>query len=259
MGDRLDKADPYLDTGVRGHIVNVTREHYWKVASWFEFDDLIQEGYLAFAKCRARFVPDWGISDVWGCPLSPGRLIDANQNAHVSPTGDDMRRFMAYFQMAFNNRITDLQQHPRSKLKEVVYAALPDTQAESLEKLSEQTAELSDANLATLLANAPAEIAEMLKQILIDGAAEVPYLRTRLRKKFLPGSRIPRIVKGKRMTRETTAEHYDRCLGKTGVVSQLRNYFLGEPEDALIDKAVRCLFSQEKASEVCVIDNTSPE
>jgi hypothetical protein len=231
MGDKMDKADPYLDAGLRGWLVNAVHKHHWKVASWFDFDDLLQEGYLCFAKCRARFEP-----------------MHPEFEAH----DEDRRRFMAYFQMAFNNRITDLQQNPRSKLQEIGYAQLSDTQAEGIEAWTESAAELSDASLATLLANAPAEIADMLKQILLDGVADVPYLRTRLRKKFLPGVATPRIVKGKRKIRETTEEHYDRCLGQSGVITKLRDYFLGDESDPLIDKAVRCLFSQGQSAEVCL-------
>jgi DNA-directed RNA polymerase specialized sigma24 family protein len=225
MGDKFDNADPYLDAGVRGWLVNTVRQHYWKVASWFEFDDLLQEGYLAFAKCRAKFEP---------------------MHKEVEAHPEDRKRFMAYFQMAFNNRIIDLQQHPRSKLQEMSYASLSDNQTEGIESWTESAAELSDANLASLLAQAPTEITEMLKQILVDGVANTPYLNTRLRKKFLPNCAIPRIVKCKHRVRETTEEHYDRCLGKKGVVSQLRQYFLGETEEPLIDKLVEALFAKEE-------------
>lgn len=194
--------DPYLEPSVQGYIVKVARKNFWKVASWYEFDDLVQDGYLCYAKCRARF------------------------RGNVEPTKEDRKTFMSYFQMAFSNHITDLQQDPRSRQQEVGFASLSDKQVETFESWTESAADLGQGTLATLLAQAPAEILDILKQILVDGVAEVPFLRTRLHKKLLPNSPTPRIVKGRRHVRETTVEHYDRCLGKVGVVEQLRNYFL---------------------------------
>lgn len=237
--------DPYLDAGVRGWIVTTAHQNFWKISFWYEFEDLVQDGYLCFAKCRARFEPDWGLIDPWGCPLTPGRLIDANQNAGVAPTGDDLRRFMAFFQMAYINHITDLA-NSRTKTPEVVMAGLSEKQADAVEAWASSASELGNGSLSLLLAKAPAEIMDMLKLILVDGVANGPYRKTKLRKKVLPGKANARIVKGRRRLRETTEEHYDRCLGRVGVVAQLRQYLLGEEPD-LLDKLVNCLFTGEGA------------
>jgi hypothetical protein len=163
---------------------------------------------------------------------------------------------MAYFRLAFVNHITDLA-NSRTSTPEVAMAGLGETQVEGLEAWTAQASELSDASLRAALASAPAEIAEMLKQILIDGVADGAYLKTRLRKKVLPGYSTPRVVRGKRKIRETTEAHFDRCLGKKGVVAALKSYFLGN-EDDLIDRAVACLFKQDTPA-VCINESTTPE
>ena len=224
----MTKDDLHLDPAIRGWIVNTAHKNYWRIASWYEFEDLIQDGYFCLCKCREKF-----------------------KYPMVDPDGhENTKEFMAFFQRAFENLIIDLA-NKHSQTPETAMAGLSDNQVEGIETWSKQASALSDASLATLIANAPAEIAEMLKQILIDGLADVPYLKTRLRKKELPGGKLPRIVKGKRRILETTVEHYDRCLAKPGVISKLRGYFLEDQEsDPLIDRLVQSLF--QAGSEVCV-------
>lgn len=216
----MRKEDPYLDAALKGWLVNTARKHYWRVSSWMDMDDLIQEGYFCFAKCKAKFK----------------FLMD-------EPDVDNRKQFMAFFKMAFMNRITDISKD-RTDTPEVAVANLPDYQADLVETWTSSANEEGDAPLAALIAKAPAEIAEMFRRILVDGAANVPYLKTNWRKKFLPGCPIPRIVKARRQVRETTREHYDRCLGETDVVEKLREYILREGDDVLIDRLVRSLFSQ---------------
>lgn len=53
--------DPYLDAGMEGYIRNLAVREYWRVAGWYGpretgLDDLIQDGYMCFARCRARYV-----------------------------------------------------------------------------------------------------------------------------------------------------------------------------------------------------------
>lgn len=194
--------DPYLDAHVRGWIVKTVHKNFWKVRSWYDFEDLVQDGYLCFAKARAKFK----------FPMD-------------EPTHDNRKEFMAFFQMAFINHIIDLQKDPRCRLQELAVAALSDDQAQAVESWAEKATDLGNASLSLMLSKAPAEIMEILKLILIDGVANGPYLKSKLRKQ---GGDSPRIVKGRKKLRETTAEHYDRCLGRTGVVAQLRQYFLGE-------------------------------
>ena len=212
--------DVYLDAGVRGWLVNTARKHYWKVSSWLEFEDLIQDGYFCFAKARARFKYTMEV-----------------------PDHENRKMFMAFFQMAFINHITDLQKDPRSQRQELVAADLSEDQTNAVESWASSASELGNGSLSLMLSQAPAEILEILKLILIDSVANVPYTKTKLRKKELLNGATPRMVKGRKWIRETTDEHYDRCLGRKGVVAQLQQYLLGTEPD-LLDKLVSCLFSE---------------
>lgn len=225
----MQAEDKYLDAGVRGYIVRTAHKNFWKVAAYYEMDDLIQDGYLCYAKCKAGFRAD-----------------------ETKPPEEEQRRFMGFFQMAFQNHITDLANN-RSNTPETVIASLPEDQADGIEAWAAHASELSDASLAVLITQAPAEIVDILKLILVDGVANGPYLKSKLRQKFLPSSPIPRIVKGRRKLRETTEQHYDRCLGRPGVIAQLRQYFLGSEEPDLLDKLVGCLFNGEDAKPASMI------
>lgn len=50
---RLDSVG--LDRGMRGWIVNTAKRNYWRVAGWYDIEDLIQDGYMCFAKCRRKY------------------------------------------------------------------------------------------------------------------------------------------------------------------------------------------------------------
>jgi len=183
----------YLDDAVRGYIVNFARKHFWRVSSWYEFDDLVQDGYLVYAKCRKGFTPG-----------------DAPETEH-------QRMFMAYFKGALQNHITDLQQDPRSQRIEVAVADL----AEGTSLDGEQ--DLEEA-VATIIARAPSEIVDLLKRIFVDGATEVPFLvRTRMVKQHLPGAAVARITRSRCPIRETNIQRIDRCLG-AGSAAKLRQF-----------------------------------
>lgn len=52
-----DEKTPKLSPSMLGWIRKHTAENYWRVAGWYEFDDLLQDGYLAAHKCLLRY-PD---------------------------------------------------------------------------------------------------------------------------------------------------------------------------------------------------------
>ena len=49
------KADPLLDAGMRGLIVNMATRNYWRVCAWYDLEDLIQDGYLCYTRVRRRY------------------------------------------------------------------------------------------------------------------------------------------------------------------------------------------------------------
>lgn len=192
-----EQVDPYLDEGIRGWIINECRKQFWKVASWYEFEDLVQDAYLVYTKCLRRFRTK---TDDRELPLEELRAV-----------------MMGYFQRAFFNHMTDLQQHPRSRCKEVAFGDFTQEQENELTSSLESDFDLSDADMVSLLARAPAEIVDMLKKLLVDGVADLIRPAT-IRLPLAPGRRKTWVV------RETTSEHIDRCLGQPGAAARLRKF-----------------------------------
>lgn len=125
--------DRYFDKGLRGWIVRTARKHYWRVAAYHDLDDLIQEGLLAYAICRARY-------------------RDKVQNR---------RHFMALVQVVYMNRITDLA-NERTKCLEVCASqiAVEGRELQVMEYLAGGAD--GDAELQAVLARAPAEVRAFL-------------------------------------------------------------------------------------------------
>lgn len=44
-----------LDKGLHGWIINHAKKNFWRVASWYDFDDLVQDGFLCYCLCNARY------------------------------------------------------------------------------------------------------------------------------------------------------------------------------------------------------------
>lgn len=44
-----------MDAGARAWLVTVTCDHFWRVAAWYEFDDLLQDGHLIWWRVIQRY------------------------------------------------------------------------------------------------------------------------------------------------------------------------------------------------------------
>lgn len=44
-----------LDRSLIGWIVNTARANYWRVSSWYDLEDLIQDGMECYARCKDRY------------------------------------------------------------------------------------------------------------------------------------------------------------------------------------------------------------
>lgn len=121
--------DKYFDKGLRGWVVRTAQKNYWRVAAWYDLEDLIQDGLLAYAICRNRY-------------------RDRVENKH---------HFMALVQRVYLNHITDLA-NARTVGEEISISqiAVVGKELEALEYLAGGVA--GDAELETLLARAPAEV-----------------------------------------------------------------------------------------------------
>lgn len=68
-----------MDTGAQMWMFKTARRNYWRVAAWYDLDDLIQEGYLQYWRIRRRYP-------------------DVREPKHI----------MRLFQISFINRIHDI-------------------------------------------------------------------------------------------------------------------------------------------------------
>lgn len=133
--------DPYFDTGLKKWIYKTAHQNYWRVASWLDLDDLIQEGFLCFAICRARYEP-------------------ANKS-----------HFMSLVKITFLNQITDLA-NKRTRTLEcpISDVAVLGNEEEMLEILG--GFEDGDAEVMALLARAPREVQIILAAMNTNEGAE---------------------------------------------------------------------------------------
>lgn len=171
--------DPYLDDGMRGWIAQTARSNLWRVAGYYELDDLIQDGYMCYAKCHSRYTH-----------LSKKR----------HPLKDDRKRFMRLVQVSFENHITTLA-WKRTRLPEQALSNIVDANT-SEQSFWEATLPATQEHMsaAMLLKTAPQEIQALFKLLVDDALSLGAYARG------LGHNR-------RRIRRETNNEYYCRALG----------------------------------------------
>lgn len=193
-------TDPYLDAGMRGFIVNTARKEYWRVAEWYALEDLIQDGYLCYAKCHARYV---------------GRVTEGHRFLPAqNPDRDSIRHMMGLVRTAYCNYIVDLAKKHMKVPTRAVSQMVGDVGGEAAvwDKLLPSAPEAS--TLWTLVLSAPAELKELITILASDGAQALNFERR---------------GRGKLSARETTNEFYCRLLRldpkQRDIVTELRSYF----------------------------------
>lgn len=199
----MTAVDPYLDAGMRGWIVTTARKNHRRIAN-YDVEDLIQEGYACYYKCRDRYVgkrPRMGRTGL--C-----RFLPVN-----NPDRTALRHFQALVKTTFSNHITTLVikqpsgwELPVSSLgrEDQSFEAIWDTIIPPADEVASAT---------VLLQNAPGEIKQLF-QLLIDDALELTGYR--------------RLGRRKHSARETTNEYYCRLLRipPYDLVGTVEKYFL---------------------------------
>ncbi len=87
-----------MDEGARKWMLKTAHKEHWRIASWYDLEDLIQEGYVCYYKVRERYP-------------------DATDRPHI----------MCLFQRTFTNRLHDLAKR-KTRLTEVVMSDFPSSQ-----------------------------------------------------------------------------------------------------------------------------------
>lgn len=104
-----------MDDGAKGWLIKTARQNFWRVSSWYDLEDLIQEGFECWAYVLQRY-----------------------------PTAVDRPHVMRLFQLTYRSRIEDIAKK-RTRDRELI-AELP-------YRCSELDDEI--ATLATLISQAP--------------------------------------------------------------------------------------------------------
>lgn len=204
-------VDPFLDDGVRGFIRKTALKEYWKMASWMNLEDLIQDGYFVYYKCRNKF----------RVPERHEREAKYHSQDRDLTLKEQKRLFMAFFSRAFYNHITTLA-NKRMGVENSDHASI-EVSISQLTPTGEEgdgdpwnsiaaAHQPADASLSILLRTLPAEIQQLITILAGDGAEALGMLCSRLERKTLPDGSI-RVVRHRRRRRETTNEYYCRLLG----------------------------------------------
>jgi len=188
------KDDPFLDEGARGYIVNTAKREFWKMAEWYELDDLIADGYLCYYRCRTRYLP---------------RI-----QKHEPTLAGQKKWLMALVKRAFFNHISTLASK-RMAVHERAVSQFPKFEAAGTNAAWDALlpSQPEEGTFMTLLASAPAELKQLIQLLVQDGADLLKFDRKRA-KHF--------------MVRETTNEFYARVLGvseDTDIVGKLKAHF----------------------------------
>jgi hypothetical protein len=184
----------YLDRSMCGWIVNTARAQHWRVASWYNLQDLEQDGYLCYCKCWNHY----------------RHLFDV-----PNPTKGQRRHFMALVKTAYCNHIATLS----TKFPVVGDIAvsqiepLPRSDVDVLEQL--MPAEAEQASVLCALAKLPVELADIMERFAQDGFDGGKYLRRRI---------STSTGRTRHKVRETTAEYWERVLGQPDVPEKLAAY-----------------------------------
>lgn len=197
-------SDVYLDVVMTKWIATTAYKEHWRVARWISVDDLIQEGYVAYTKCRNRYT--------LGPPDEGHQALNT-----ATPTLAQRKHFMALVQRAFYNAIFSLvRKHEAGREEYAEDSGM--TEQDRFDQILEPAPEL--ASLSTALLSAPAEIREALARLVQDGLDGGAYLRHNLLEKA--GRPAPR----RASIRETSEEHWGRVSGCPELECKLTEYLI---------------------------------
>lgn len=129
-----------LDEGMKRWIYNQAHRNLWRVSGWVDIDDLIQDGFMCYVICKARYQPK------------------------------NRDHFMSLVKITFINHITDLANKrtrtPESPICDIAEAG---NDQELLENLA--GSDNTDAEVISILARASKEVRLILSVISTDAGA----------------------------------------------------------------------------------------
>ena len=217
------RRDPYLDAGMRGFIKNNARKEFWRVASWYEFEDLVQDGYLCYYKCRSKY-------------------RDLTVKNH--PSKGDRKHMMALVRTTFSRHVHDLSKkcsiNTEIPVSQWGIAVRWPSKSVSRQRKMEDANKIDvwdlisepveeEVTFSMMLSSAPVELKQLMQILVGDGAELLGFKRSRLYKEPV-GDGSPRETR--RKIRETTNQYYCRLLNldpdDCDLVGMMRDYFSGK-------------------------------
>lgn len=146
------KSDTLLDEGLRRWIIKVAYSRAWQLPD-YEPEDLIQEGYFCYAKCKSKYA----------------------HNFAEQPTKGDRKWFMSLVQRTFNNHLTSLVRKQMRKAPLVSVDAPISYEDGSVTTVHDKmmkdgrNVDFGLTAFVDIMLSAPVEVIEVLNKILIDG------------------------------------------------------------------------------------------
>lgn len=163
-----------MDDGARGWLFRTAAKNYWRLASWYDLDDLIQDGYVCYCKVLSRY-----------------------------PDATDAPHRMALFKRTYLNWIHDLANKRTKSVQEVSYERAPsaedDGAASVLDRAVCPAGDL--AQVRVLVAAAPEYVRRALELFTTEDGLRRLRSSYRLR------------AAGDRLVRETMNDRLCRLLG----------------------------------------------
>lgn len=171
-----------LDRGIKGWIVNQARKNYWRVAGWYELDDLIQDAYMCYAKCNQRY-----------------------------PMNLEQRHFMSLVARTFQNHCHTLAARRAQQLDAPVTTRTRQWKADRLsdpdavlQRAADAYGQPEEQTFAALMSSLAPELRELIR-ILLEDARELPMLR--------PSDARDHEGKFRRREMETRNDYFCRIAG----------------------------------------------
>ena len=138
-----------MDEGARRWMLKTARANFWRVASWMEFEDLIQDGYMHYARLVARY-------------------HNVKNRAQI----------MSLFKTTFNNHFHDISKKRTKQIDVPVSDVMPDQQSADIFFELNGGSEIDLSNLML----APQQVITALQALGADKAARI--LKSQYRKRL---------------------------------------------------------------------------
>jgi hypothetical protein len=205
--------DAYFDSGLQGWLKTTAKAEHWRVAGWYTVDDLVQDGYICYCKCRDKYTL---------ARPAPGERPDGYAHQDLctdTPSSAQRKHFMALVQRAFYNHLYTLAvRYPATREQPLAMFSVENGEPLSMEELLPPQPEETSALIAVLYA--PTEISEAIVKLVNDGIDGGKFLRSRLRRNN------GRVTIGRRALRETTQQRMVRILGDSELYDKTLAYLL---------------------------------